>query len=519
MSSEKDFSNKFNDYADNDILNAAREWYEKYKKKLDGMFNNSLLSNYLFEPFTSLFDLKQNILPSDVYKTITLVAVTNAVLAGLPGKMGVGVMVSIGLEIWMALKIAQYLKLTVIKDVSDVLKLFAVLASASFTAIYIFKQILSLAFSIFSAIPLINPLIFAEFFVTNFIGVLFYIGFKNLQKVEDFRANFKESASITYELFKHQWEIIKNIFNLENLDLVRTRVWDYLNGNVPLDHKYLNGEAFSTIAMGYLLSNQYEKLEGPVGEKFIEAIRLRWSAQFSEATTLDEIAERFNDYEPEQIEGAINTIKGKMFELMVEDKEQNDGDQWTAELHTNESFPGSDIVLTNIQTNETVEISLKAVSSDNSDIIEKALLKYPDTPIMTTDEVAEMYQNNPKVFGSGISHKDLENITQENFQNLLNKVEPINEHQVVFGGVTLSTAALLYPFVIAFLKKQITEEDLKTVFKKVLGDSGLKLASRLTFATILGPIFAWWLLARGVAGLVETVSPQEPLKRLTFSKK
>ena len=118
-----------------------------------------------------------------------------------------------------------------------------------------------------------------------------------------------------------------------------------------------------------------------------------------------------------------------------------------------------------------------------------------------------------------MTDKDLENITQENFQNLLNKVEPINEHQVVFGGVTLSTAALLYPFVIAFLKKQITEEDLKTVFKKVLGDSGLKLASRLTFATILGPIFAWWLLARGVAGLVETVSPQEPVKRLTFSKK
>ena len=163
MSGEKDFSNKFKDYADKDILNAAREWYEKYKKKLDGMFNNSLLSNYLFEPFTSLFDLKQNILPSDVYKTITLVAVTNAVLAGLPGKMGVGVVVSIGLEIWMALKIAQYLKLTVIKDASDVFKLFAVLAASSFTAIYVFKQILSLAFSIFSAIPFINPLIFAEF--------------------------------------------------------------------------------------------------------------------------------------------------------------------------------------------------------------------------------------------------------------------------------------------------------------------------------------------------------------------
>lgn len=518
MYEKKDYSKKFKDYADQDILNSAREWYEKYKKKLDNMFNNSLLSNFLFEPFVSLFDLKQNILPSDVYKTITLVAITNAVLAGLPGKMGVGVVVSIGLEIWMALKIAQHLKLTIIKDSSDVLKLFIALASASFTAIYIFKQILSFAFSIFSVIPLINPLIFAEFFATNFIGIIFYVGFKNLNKIEDFKANFRASASVASDLFKHQWGIIKNIFNLENIDLVRRRVWDYLNGNVPYDHKYLNGDAFGTVAMGYLLSEQYEKLEGPLGEKFIEAIRLRWSAQFSENTTIEEIAKRFNEYEPEQIDGVINTIKGKMFELMVEDIEQNDGDQWSAKLHTDESFPGSDIVLTNNETGESVEISLKAVSAENDEIIEKAILKYPDTPIMTTDEVAEMYQNNPKVFGSGISHKDLENITQENFQNLLNRVEPINEHQVVFGGVTFSTLAILYPFVISFLKKQISEEQLKSVFKKVLGDSGLKLASRLTYATVLGPIFAWWLLARGVAGLVETVSPSEAIKKISFER-
>tara|TARA_B100000427_G_C15491416_1_gene587819 strand:+ start:206 stop:1777 length:1572 start_codon:yes stop_codon:yes gene_type:complete len=515
---EKDFSKKFNDYANKDILESAREWFEKYKNKLDEIFNNSTLSNFIFEPFISLFNLKQNILPKDIYKTITLVAITNAVLAGLPGKMGIGVMVSIGLEIWMALKIAQHLKLTFIKTAGDILKLFVVLASASFTAIYVFKQLLSFAFSIFSSIPMINPLIFAEFFVTNFIGIAFYIGFRNLKRIEDFQTNYSESAKVTQELFGHQWGMMKEIFNLENIKLVGNRFWNYLNGNVPVDHKYLNGEVFSTMAMGYLLSNQYEKLEGPLGEKFLQAIRLRWSAQFNEETSIDEIANRFSEYEPEQIQGAINTIKGKMFELMVEDIEQNDGDEWMAKLHSDESFPGSDIVLTNDSTGEVMEISLKAASTDSREIIEKALVKYPNTPIMTTDEVAAMYSNNPKVFGSGVSHKDLENITQENFNKLLDKVEPINEHQVVIGGVTFGTLAVLYPFVISYIKRKITEEQLKMILVKVLGDSGVKLASRLTYATVFGPIFAWWLLARGVAGIVNIAS-SDPIKRISFISK
>jgi hypothetical protein len=36
-----------------------------------------------------------------------------------------------------------------------------------------------------------------------------------------------------------------------------------------------------------------------------------------------------------------------------------------------------------------------------------------------------------------------------------------------------------------------------------MGDSGVKLVSRLSWAVVLGPMFAWWLLARGVGGMVD----------------
>ena len=124
MSTNKRFSEKFNSYLDGELLQEAKEWFESNKKKLEDLYKNPKLIHYIFEPFISIIDFKQSLLPRDIYKIITLVAVINSVLAGLPGKMGVGVFVSIGLEIWMAIKIAQFLNLTNLQTSEDILKFF-----------------------------------------------------------------------------------------------------------------------------------------------------------------------------------------------------------------------------------------------------------------------------------------------------------------------------------------------------------------------------------------------------------
>ena len=69
----------------------------------------------------------------------------------------------------------------------------------------------------------------------------------------------------------------------------------------------------------------------------------------------------------------------------------------------------------------------------------------------------------------------------------------------------------------AYLRGRISREQLELVFFQVMGDSGIKLASRLSWAVVLGPMFAWWLLARGVGGMVDmasqdTTNPQKTTK-------
>ena len=53
-----------------------------------------------------------------------------------------------------------------------------------------------------------------------------------------------------------------------------------------------------------------------------------------------------------------------------------------------------------------------------------------------------------------------------------------------------------------------------------MGDSGVKLVSRLSWAIVLGPMFAWWLLARGVGGIVDMASSvhieKEKIIKLSF---
>ena len=61
-----------------------------------------------------------------------------------------------------------------------------------------------------------------------------------------------------------------------------------------------------------------------------------------------------------------------MFEILVSENENSDGDDWTAYMHSEETFPGSDIVFTNHYTGQQLDISLKAVSVQNRDIIEEA---------------------------------------------------------------------------------------------------------------------------------------------------
>jgi hypothetical protein len=493
-------------------IDKARGWLDKNIARVQALFSNYTLRDFIFDPFKAVFTLPEKTVDAHIYSVITQVAVINMVLAGLPGKMGVGIWVSVAFEGWMAYSIARHIGIHVEKP-SDIWKYFGMLAASIGIILYAFRVFLGIAFSAISVVsPIVNPLIIAELLVTDFVGVLFWVGFNEVHADKPFRIPARLTKTIFSRckgIFDHQYRVIKETASPSNIMTVAKRITAYLKGDFPIDMQIINGEIFATAAMAYLINDQYEKLEGPVGETFLQAIRLRWSDQFDHDTSVSEIADRFREYDTESLTGAINTIKGKMFEIMVTDQENLDSDQWSAQMHTDESFPGSDIVFTNEETGDQIEVSLKAISAENTQIIERALARYPDMPIMTTDEAAELYGHEDMVFGSGITNEELQDLTEEKLDELINRIEVVNEQQVVIGGVTVGSVAALWPFVMAFLRGRITQDQLERVFKHVLGETGVKLASRVVYGAVFGALFAWYLLARGINGLVVMAEPNK----------
>ena len=302
MSFFKDLNNRFKRYKDNELLKEASRWVEENYSKIKELASDTPISKFIFEPFLGVFENKSDLVAEDIYKVITKVAIINAVLAGLPGKMGIGVAVSIGFEFWMAYMIAQYVGFKDIKSPSDVLKYFGLLTSTALFILMLFRQIIGFFFSVFSFVPWINPLILAEIFATNLVGLIFMFGFQNLLHSKEFSdIKIMNLIKMCQELSRHQYNIVKNILTPSNIKKTGKKLRDFIKGDLPADQRQINGEMLSTIFMGYLISGQYEKLEGPLGETFLNAIRKRWSSQLGETASQETISEHFQKYDAEAL--------------------------------------------------------------------------------------------------------------------------------------------------------------------------------------------------------------------------
>lgn len=476
---------------------SAKAWVTDNLARLNRLLNESWLRNYIFEPFKGLFENRGKTHQEKVFSVISIVALINMVLAGLPGKMGVGVAVSVGMELWMAWVIARCAGMQLTTD--EVWKHLLTTAGAFLTALVLFKQVLGLAFSMGSIVPGVNPLILAELVTTDFIGLLLWLGFQKLYSKDYFSLGWSDLARASKEawkLFKHQFDAVRSALSMDTLRTLGTRIKAFLTGDIVADLPRLRGELFTAACMGYLLQGQYSALEGPVGKEFIGAIRDRYPDLKS--ASIEEIAAQMHTYNDAQLVGVENLVKGKLFERMVVKYENDDGDVWTAVTHQDESWPGSDIVMFNADTGETLELSLKATMSPS--YVESALTRYPDIPIIATSEVAGDL-NDARVSAGPFSDRELTQVTQDNFEVLLNGLSRLD----VASGVATTSALSLWPFVIAYMRRRINQDQFEQASVVLLGDAGKTLASRLAWAVALGPVFAWVLLARGTASAMVAV--------------
>ena len=497
---------KLSSYRDSATMEKAKSWLDTNQERVGKLFSDTTLRDFIFEPFRGVFSVTGDSSESRIKNVITLAAIINMVLAGLPGKLGVGVFVSIAFEAYMAFIIAKEVGLK-IYPLSHVWKFFGVLSGSLLTITIGFKMILGLAYSAFSIVPGINPLIFAELFTTNFVGVMIWVGFKESKIHGGFKVPMRAMKSVweqTKELYDYQLSTIRGALSISNIKRVGNRFSAWIKGEIPVDQATLRGDLLITSCLFYLKMGKFEQLQGPIGQEFIGAIKDRYPDL--EYSSTSEIAEHFSNYDIDQMIGVTSLIKGKLFERLVSKAENSDDDPWYAVLHDNESYPGSDIIFTNEETGEVLEYSIKA--SGNVFYLEESLSRYPDYPIITVSDHQEQFGDDPMYQIFGMSIDELNSVTTDNFDALLSQLSTLDVIISSSGGAVIGGVTSLWPFTVAYLRNRITQDQLSLAYQKVLGEAGVALSARVGYAILLGPLFAWYILARGVKSGIEIAAPK-----------
>ena len=518
----KKILNMFSSRNYKELSEQSASWLQANWKRVEQLFSNTKLARYIFEPLAELWDDTNPKNDDAIRRIISQVAIANAVIAGLPGKLGIGIFVAIALEIYMAIQIGRRIGVKV-DGPSDILKYLGFVTGIAFTILELFRNILGVFFSFFALIGFLPATALAELFATSLVGCIFWIGFEEVKQNGSFvvpRRLFKTVRDRTTQLVKYQWRLMKKALTPKTYRQTAERLAAWLTGDIVFSTVHLRGDLFVPVAFAYLLSGQERELQGPLGQIFIQAIKDTNPdvLDYSDAEIGEYIKSRvggalgFTD--PEKLQGMESLIRGRMFELMVEQSGAWEGQGWNerlqkGELHDDFNYPGTDIVFTDIATGETIEVQLKATSS--AAYIEKTLLKYPEHPIIVTSEVGQEFNELDLVQASVISNEELKEVTKDNFDELLANISQIQSSDMAISaaaGSSASILAMLWPFFIARLRGRITHEQMSSAFEKILPHGGAALAQRVIFGVCFGPIYAWWVLARGVMSIVPS-SPSE----------
>jgi hypothetical protein len=493
----------FRKYLDR-LINGIRD-FEKSEdsheqlERAQELFEDRQVRDWVFGPFRALFEEEVSTEEAQVRKTITGVALANAVIAGIPGKLGIGVGIAVAFEIYMAVKIARHVGINSIKTPRDVLNIMMSLSGAGLMIFIVFKEILGICFSFFNLVGALPATVLAELAATDFLGILLWIGFCELKTDRPFRIPKRlmaRAARETKELVQHQWRVLKKRLSPSNLLLVGKRLKAWFSGEVVFAPMQVSDNAFNALAMAAVLSGDKASLEGPMGQMFLKSIRELYPDL--RTASIPEIADHFAAYNEEQMTGVTSQIKGTLHEHMVSAAENSDGDAWISKMFDSPYHPSTDLLYTNTDTGETFELSLKA--TDSSSYIEQALARYPHDPIAVTNEVSEKFSDDPRVSASGVSLEHLNEVTKENFDELLQQ-QPSMELRVVEGvlvGSAITATIALWPYFAAWKRDRISEEQFRKAGIRILGSSAGRALPRVCAGIILGATFGWYRLAMGV---------------------
>ena len=459
-------------------------------------------------PKNSVRANKANVDPS-VFRFILACSIFNGILIGLPGTAGWGVFAAQAVEVLMAIQIAKMVGLLDVSIYSfqKILKLFSATALAAISVVYFFKKALSIVFNILSNfVPYGFTTASAEIVTTLFYGLFLYLSFLEIETFDSKNKNKSISLSMLPRILKnttaYTGQITKSLFKLIGKDTprlfgeIKKNVQDTWSGVIDVKPR-MKGEIFLAGCLAFLLDGKSENLKGPFAELWLQAWREAFPAKLSGDAGIEEIRVVADSYKQEALKSVIErNINPKFFEILETAHENADGDIWSAELLEGQNHPVSDAIFFNETTGKSYEINYKF--SENANYIENHIQLYPDVPVIATADVAEKI-NSPFVFSGKYDYDEVIEVTEQNFQNLLELKHSLYLEAGVAGAGAISLMYHLLPFTVAYYKGNITREQLVAALKKFVPEITGRTINRIVMLSILGPVYGSFLLASYVS--------------------
>lgn len=163
-----------------------------------------------------------------------------------------------------------------------------------------------------------------------------------------------------------------------------------------LDNPY--SDALILGALGKILFHKFSSLN--TQEEVVLAAFKRANPKLAESSP-EEIGAYLNELDENQLAGLANNVKGILHEVEYVSIENGDGDAVEATLFTDTNHPGTDVILTDSDLGETIEVQLKA--TDDEAYVQEWIEAHPDGEIVVTEELA----SEMNLESSGMSNEEL----------------------------------------------------------------------------------------------------------------
>ena len=487
--------NKVKDYLQSSIryLTSPTEWVKSYELALQFFphLKTLIVDDIDLDKITNFVAKTRK--EEQVYKIITIIALINGAIAFVPGQMGIGVAICRALEAYMAYEIAKTVGIKF--ESKNFVKLILATGIVTVSVFWVMKTFLSFAFSFTGG--LFVP---AEIIATNFLGVFFFLAFEELHKFKDIKSlSFTKSLSISYKAVKHTYNLAKAQISVigdigSKIKTLSKNIWSIIH--FKKNHEQLiKGDLLFALCLARLLENKEAAFEDYFGSKYLDAWRMSYTKQLGPEASFEDIAKFAQSYSVDQLDGLQKPVKGKFFEILESEHENNDGDQYQSEIYETPNHPMVDLKVTDSLSGKSYGVQLKA--SENINYIEETLRKYPDTPIIVPKGVAEKV-NHPLVMDGNYTADQINEINDANFEKIL---EVQHGEFLAKGGLeagVLILAISIMPFIYARQKGQINNEQFATALKKFIPDITAKTIHRVTLLSLIGPLYAFFLIAKSI---------------------